>query len=253
MGSGICGADAGHRVLIALAFAALGSSLAFAEQAPEVTAQELLAMRKGEKPVMVIDVRPAKDYMRVHIEGAVNHPHDAIHSVPLPKDRVLALYCSGVGCPLSAKAAKDLLKRGYEDVRVLKEGFMGWQAAGLPTSFKFWEHPTTPGEGLSARHVGCSDLKSALEHEERPVVIDLRPAQEFSAGHLPRARNIPLKEFSAYAVGKDTDTPVLVYHRSPDKARTAAKTLVESGFGDVTVLGEDLGVWIQKGYSWTVR
>ncbi|MFH1724772.1 MAG: rhodanese-like domain-containing protein [Elusimicrobiota bacterium] len=232
-----------------------GASVVFAQQAPEISAEELLAMRESEKPVMVIDVRPAKDYMKVHIEEAVNHPHDVIHSVPLPKDRVLVLYCSGMGCPLSAKAAKDLLKRGYEDVRVLKEGFMGWQAAGLPTSFKFWEQPTPPGEGLSARQMGCSELKSRLEDEDETgsVIIDLRSAQEFSAGHLPRARNIPLKEFSAYAVGKDTDTPVLVYHRSPDKARTAAKALAESGFNDVTVLGEDLGVWIQKGYSWTVR
>ncbi len=48
-----------------------------------------------ENNALVIDLRPAEDYMRRHIRGAVSIPADQIeHTIRyLPKDRMIVLYC----------------------------------------------------------------------------------------------------------------------------------------------------------------
>lgn len=47
------------------------------------------------------------------------------------------------------------------------------------------------------------------------IVIDVRPAAEFEAGHLPRARSLPLAELRARLRELPKDKPIVAYCRGP--------------------------------------
>lgn len=47
------------------------------------------------------------------------------------------------------------------------------------------------------------------------LVVDLRPPDEFAAGHLPHARSVPFAELERQLVDLPTDRPILVYCRGP--------------------------------------
>jgi len=61
------------------------------------------------------------------------------------------------------------------------------------------------------------DRKSILRQAQRGdvIVIDVRPQEEFAAGHLPFARSLPLAELKKRLKHLPTDKPVVAYCRGP--------------------------------------
>jgi phage shock protein E len=66
------------------------------------------------------------------------------------------------------------------------------------------------------------------------TVLDVRTAEEFGAGHLPGALNIPFDEVAKRhaEVGPPT-TPVLVYCKSGRRSAVAVKELKKAGFNAI--------------------
>lgn len=87
---------------------------------------------------LFIDARPAADYQRGHIAGAVNLPWQAVErrfadiGADLPVDKPIITYCDGANCSLSAHLAKFLRAMGFSHVYVLKNGWTLWQRQKLP-------------------------------------------------------------------------------------------------------------------------
>jgi len=63
------------------------------------------------------------------------------------------------------------------------------------------------------------------------VLLDVRPAEEFAAGHLPGAINIPTDELEQHLADLPTDREIVAYCRGPYCALSveAVKTLTERG------------------------
>lgn len=61
------------------------------------------------------------------------------------------------------------------------------------------------------------DARDVLDAVTRceAIVVDLRPAEEFAAGHLPRAHSMPFAEFERHLQELPTDRTILVYCRGP--------------------------------------
>jgi phage shock protein E len=82
---------------------------------------------------------------------------------------------------------------------------------------------------------------SAEAHEmvaQGGVLLDVRSPEEFAAGHLPGAINIPVAEVRARAAEIGArDRPVVTYCRSGGRSARAAATLRELGFERVLNLG----------------
>lgn len=72
-----------------------------------------------------------------------------------------------------------------------------------------------------------------------PVVIDVRTPEEFAAGHVEGAMNVPYEQIggriAALAPGKDT--PVVLYCKSGRRAGIALQTLREMGYSKVENFG----------------
>ena len=91
--------------------------------------------------------------------------------------------------------------------------------------------------------------QSAVQPEKaKGIWIDVRSAEEFNAGHLQDAVNIPHDQILAriQAVSPDKNAPVNLYCRSGRRAETALTELKNAGYTNVTNHGgyEDL---VKKG------
>lgn len=94
--------------------------------------QVAAAVAAGQR-MIIIDARPASEWRRVHIAGAVSIPyHDLKRLDEIPRDGTWAIaYCA---CPhhLSGIVVDELRKRGYANSAVLDEGINEWHRRGLP-------------------------------------------------------------------------------------------------------------------------
>jgi rhodanese-related sulfurtransferase len=97
-----------------------------------VDATELME-RLSEGSVVVLDVRPEKEYRAGHIPGALSVPLDALEAAlqTLPREREVVAYCRGPYCVFSDEAVAFLRARGYR-ARRLRQGLPDWRAAGMP-------------------------------------------------------------------------------------------------------------------------
>lgn len=62
------------------------------------------------------------------------------------------------------------------------------------------------------------------------ALIDVRTPGEFSMGHLPGARNLPLGELSRRMTELSKDQPVVVYCASGARSAMARRSLIRAGF-----------------------
>ena len=71
--------------------------------------------------------------------------------------------------------------------------------------------------------------------ENGALLIDVRTKEEFDAGHIEGAINIPYQETNALmnAIGTDKQRPVVVYCRSGKRAGRAKATLDENGYTNI--------------------
>ena len=96
----------------------------------------------------------------------------------------------------------------------------------------------TSGES-SYQQISQEEAKEMMDTQE-VVVLDVREQAEYDSGHIPDAVLLPvgtITEESAAEVIPDKDTTVLVYCRSGNRSKTAAKTLAELGYTNIYEFG----------------
>ncbi len=77
------------------------------------------------------------------------------------------------------------------------------------------------------------------------LVLDVREPAEFAAGHLPKARHIPLRELQGRLaeLAKFKDKPVIVTCRSGARSGSACRLLKKAGFTQVLNLKGGVPAW----------
>ena len=86
-----------------------------------------------------LDARAAADYEAGHIAQAFNLPLESFAehfprlAALLTPHTPLVVYCDGVECELSQRLAEQLRQLGYQNIRLLENGWTLWRKAGLPT------------------------------------------------------------------------------------------------------------------------
>jgi rhodanese-related sulfurtransferase len=97
-----------------------------------ISAQELWE-RIQNNDVVVLDVRPVREFEQSHIPHSLSVPLSQLKNKlhELPKDIDVVAYCRGPYCILSPEAVAILKKAGINAIR-LKEGMPEWKQIGLP-------------------------------------------------------------------------------------------------------------------------
>ena len=104
------------------------------DDAEAVPMAELLK-RARSKQVVILDTRPASEYVAGHIPGAISVPVDDLKRrlQELTKGKEYVAYCRGPYC-VYADRAGELLQANGRRARRLLDGFPEWRAAGLPVA-----------------------------------------------------------------------------------------------------------------------
>ena len=81
------------------------------------------------------------------------------------------------------------------------------------------------------------------------LILDVRTADEYAAGHVPGAVNVPYDQVAARLteLGDDPTRPVVVYCESGRRAGRAESVILEAGFTDVRHLEGDMQAWRASG------
>lgn len=122
-----------HRVLSALRHHAVGAVPAVGalvdRHLPERGTVELISMaefrrRLRARQVMIIDVRPQRDFDAGHLRGAVHVDPDGIANfvASISGEQEIIAYCRGHYCSFADHAVRALVARGYSASR-LEDGF----------------------------------------------------------------------------------------------------------------------------------
>lgn len=116
-----------------------------AEQSWLTDARPLLSTNADQ--ALLVDVRSAADYQRVHPLSAINLPLFSLKARPAYKARKLVLLDEGVSPDALLAEVLTLRKQGFRDVSVLKGGLAAWVRAG----------GMVVGEGKSALQLSLVD------------------------------------------------------------------------------------------------
>jgi len=101
----------------------------------ELVPMDELLKRARSKQVVVLDTRPASEYVAGHIAGAISIPVEDIQRrlKELTKGKEYVAYCRGPYC-IYADRAVEILRAHGRRARRLGQGFPEWRSAGFPVS-----------------------------------------------------------------------------------------------------------------------
>ena len=96
------------------------------------------------------------------------------------------------------------------------------------------------------KNVSVGDLKAATEPNR--LILDVRQPEEFTQGHVPGAKLIPLGELGTRLSDVPNDAPIYVICRSGNRSKTASSLLVKNGKADVRNVEGGTLAWQAAGY-----
>lgn len=167
----------------------------------------------GKANLVVIDSRPKRaKYDKGHIPTAVSIPDTEFDKLkdqlPADKSTPLVFYCGGLECPLSHKSAKKAMAMGYTDVKVFAAGYPAWKTAAATAQAGAAPLKAGKEEG-SIDHDMFN--KIVAENPQGVMLVDVRDKDEFAAGSLKVAVNIPVDELEGKIKSLPSDKPIIFF------------------------------------------
>ncbi len=103
---------------------------------------------------------------------------------------------------------------------------------------------------LQRRGAKLSQLQATqLINQGKSLILDVRSAEEFAAGHLQNAKHIPLPELNTRLkeIEKSKTSTVITVCEHGKRASSAAALLTKAGFDQVFILDGGVAAWKSQG------
>ena len=102
------------------------------------------------------------------------------------------------------------------------------------------------GRGRSTGRIALAEAVRQV-NQEHGQFVDVRPADQFKAGAIPQARNIPLDTLDAHINSLAKDKPIVLVDAHGRDAPKAVAKLRKQGFDRVSCLDGGLSAWTEGG------
>jgi rhodanese-related sulfurtransferase len=106
--------------------------------------------------------------------------------------------------------------------------------------------------------IDMKEFKKVLDREKHPSLIDVREGDEYAAGHIPGAINIPrgviefrIWPYAGYPEKTDMAKRFYLYCKTGGRCSLAAKSLQDLGFTNLVVVDMHFADWQAAGYPVT--
>lgn len=91
----------------------------------------------------------------------------------------------------------------------------------------------------SYRQVSMDEAVAMMAEEQGYIILDVRRPDEYAAGHIPNAINVPNETIGTGEIAElpDKDQLIMVYCRSGRRSKEAAQKLVKLGYKNIVEFG----------------
>ncbi len=113
--------------------------------------------------------------------------------------------------------------------------------------------PAAAAASATASTVAVAEISAAALRERQSskdptlFVLDVRSGEEYAAGHVPGAVNVPHDQVAARIAELPKDRQIVLYCRSGRRAGVAAEVLAANGFKSLAHLTGDMPAWATSG------
>jgi rhodanese-related sulfurtransferase len=247
-----------------------------------IAQDELVELVKAGEDMVVLDIRSADDYAAGHLKGAINVPWGTAISenlTSIPQDKDVYIYCySGQTAGqavmtlnlagINARSAKYGWNFGISKVEGVEEVIETTENTFDGTTYEvdadiqaaiaaYYEGlADVAGTTYANYKISEDDLAALMASDEDFLLLSIRTADDYAAGHIEGAENLPYGK--TIAEGFDslpTDKKIVVYCYSGQTAGQTVAALRLLGYDAVSLNGgvgttgnEPLG-WVNKGYE----
>lgn len=206
---------------------------------------ELAPFELAYDMMIVVDVRDEAAYTANHLMGAINIPvaELADRMDILPKGAWIIVY--DLAGEAADEAVQTLTGAGYMSAFYLQGGLSRWVAVQgdlyFASSAPLPEAGRSVVGGSSGRPWGQGDFRS-----DYYLLVDVRDAAAYAAGHLAGAVNIPTADLPQWVDRISQTTKIIVYDDDGSTALAAYQVLENAGFTRPYVLLGGLNEWIYQ-------
>jgi hydroxyacylglutathione hydrolase len=193
--------------------------------------------RAIDSGALLVDARSSEAHASQRIPGSLSVPAGSSFGTWLgwvvDPDRSIVLL---VDAPdVLDDIARQALRIGFESiVGYVEGGIRAWRASGRTVQ--------------AGSIVDVDRLAADLSGGDPPLVIDVRQASEFEAGHVPGSRHIGAGELPAVLDELPRDRPIATICASGYRSSVAASMLRAAGFSRVSAVTAGLPLWEARGY-----
>lgn len=109
-------------------------------------------------------------------------------------------------------------------------------------------------KGSGGKNISISEATLLINRQDA-LVVDVRETAEWSAGHIPVARHLPLSQFTKHLVEieKFKEKPLILVCASGNRSGSACNVLEKAGFAQVYNLAGGMRAWIDAGLPVTKK
>jgi len=103
----------------------------------QVSAEEVVDLILSNADIIIIDSRKKTEYLKGHIEGAINIlntelAREDLQAIAPDRSRAVLFYCNGARCLRSSDSIDKALGWGYSNIYWFRGGWEEWTEKRLP-------------------------------------------------------------------------------------------------------------------------
>ena len=98
---------------------------------------------------------------------------------------------------------------------------------------------TSNNQTNTYRQITMDEAVTMMAQETGYIILDVRRPDEFAAGHIPNAINVPNESIGTSEIPElpDKDQLIMVYCRSGRRSKEASEKLVKLGYTNIVEFG----------------